>query len=424
MRVGLVSWGTEGDVRPFFALASTLSARGHDVRVEYVNVEGRTFERLAEACGIHAEAFGGQYFIDNARALERRSSESLRHASPPKQFELILEDLMDPVADAILERSIALAKRSDVLVGHVLAHPVATAAEHVGVPFVSLALQPIFRSRAYPPAGAPAMGPSFHLLLWKLADWVMRRALGPRIAAQRARLSMPKAPPFDPSRFGHDQRCAVAVSPKLFPRPNDWNERISVTGFLALDAATQRWEVPSDIEAFLSAGPPVFASFGSMFSLSEELSRASVEAFVGAAKLADARVIVQCPAAFRPTTYDADRVLFIDRAPHSELFPRCAAVVHHGGAGTTQSALLAGQPSIVVPHAADQFYWADVLYERGAAAKPLRRKKLTARALAERIRWALDRPSLRARAAELGASLAREDGCTSTAEFIERAVES
>ncbi len=423
MRVGLVSWGTEGDIRPFFALARALVARGHAVRFEYVNVEGRTFEALCEQTGVSGTPFGVGYFREHRDEIRRASEESLRHASPPQQFELIVRDLMDPIADEMLARSLAIAAESDVVVGHVLAHPVATAAAKAGVPYVALALQPIYRSRFYPPAGAPDLGRWLNPLTWRLADYVIRRTINPRVAAQRAALSLPEAPPFDVSRFGPGQRAIVAVSPSLFARPADWSDRIALTGSLALDEGAGEWEPPDAVREFLAQGEPVFASFGSMFSLSDAMAVDAVRSFVAAAERTGERMVVQCPGAVRAQAPESDRVLFIERAPHAALFPRCRLIVHHGGAGTTQSALRAGRPSVVVAHAADQFYWADQLHARGVASKPLVRKRLTARALADRIQWALARPAVTARAGELSRALAAEDGVAATVEAIERGAE-
>ena len=135
---------------------------------------------------------------------------------------------------------------------------------------------------------------------------------------------------------------------------------------------------------------------------------------------AGVRAVIQCPASARAGVAARGDLFFVERAPHAELFARCSLVVHHGGVGTPQSALRAGRASVVVPHAADQFYWGDLLYARGGGARPLLRTRLAARPLAARIRWALDRPQLTARAAELSAALAREDGAAATVDALER----
>jgi UDP:flavonoid glycosyltransferase YjiC (YdhE family) len=80
-----------------------------------------------------------------------------------------------------------------------------------------------------------------------------------------------------------------------------------------------------------------------------------------------------------------DGVLAIGVVPHASLFPRCAAVVHHGGAGTTTMAARAGVPQILVPHVLDQFYWAGRVTALGIGAVAGRRRGLGTRALAEAI---------------------------------------
>lgn len=344
----------------------------------------------------------------------------MQNATPPSQFEWIIEHLMSPIADELLERSIAIAKESDVLVGHALAYAAPIAAEVAGIPFAHLALQPIHRSKSYPPAGAKNLGTLFNPLLWKLADYVMRRSITPRARAMRAKLSLPAAPAFDASRTGPRERIFVAVSPALFARPSDWQPRIDVTGILSREEASSSWEPPAELAAFLAKGPPVFASFGSLFTFDAGTAVESVRTFVEAAKIADTPMIVQCPPTVRAQCPPDDRVLFIERAPHAALFAKCSVIVHHGGAGTTHTTIAAGRPSVIVPHAADQFFWGDLLHDRGLGAKPLPRPKLRAKALAQRVRWALDHPELRANAERVAAIMKSEDGPATTAAAIEQ----
>jgi UDP:flavonoid glycosyltransferase YjiC (YdhE family) len=98
-----------------------------------------------------------------------------------------------------------------------------------------------------------------------------------------------------------------------------------------------------------------------MFNLGDQLTREALDVFAGAAERADVRMLVQAPASVVATAPRPPRLCYLQRAPHARLFPRCAAIVHHGGAGTTQSALLAGRPSVVIPHVTDQFFWGQVL---------------------------------------------------------------
>jgi len=84
-------------------------------------------------------------------------------------------------------------------------------------------------------------------------------------------------------------------------------------------------------------------------------------------------------------------------------------VIHHGGAGTTHSAARAGVPSVVVPLAGDQFFWADRLARLGVAPAPVKVRKLRAASLARSIAQA-EKADVRARSAALGAQMAGEQG--------------
>ena len=423
MRIGLQSWGTEGDLRPFIALGQALQRRGHAVELVFTGVEGKDFTALARDAGVETRFVDDGYFVANREELARRARASLQLGTPRKQLELILKDLMDPVTESMLAAARELAGRCDVVVGHFLAHTAAAAAAERSRPFVLLALQPVFASAHYPPAGAPGLGRLLNPLLWVLAEHVMAAALLGRVNGARARCGLPALQRFKPVDLGSPRQVLLAVSPSLFPRPRDYSPRIAVCGFLELAERVGKWEPEPRVAEFLDQGAPVYLSFGSMFGVDEQLALRSVEVFAAALTRAGGRGIVQAPASVIAQAPQQENICYIERAPHAQLFPRCSAIVHHGGAGTTQSAVLAGRGSVIVPHAADQFYWGDLLYSLGAAAKPLKRSALAARPLARRLRAVLEDPSITARAAELSAALRAESGAERAAELIERAAE-
>jgi UDP:flavonoid glycosyltransferase YjiC (YdhE family) len=106
--------------------------------------------------------------------------------------------------------------------------------------------------------------------------------------------------------------------------------------------------------------------------------------------------------------------------PHQYIFPYCSAVVHHGGAGTTHSALLHGCPSVVIEHFGDQTFYANELHRLGVAAHVLHRKNVTAQKLGHAIRTLLDNPAMKKRAEELGAMMQKENGVAKAVELIEQ----
>ncbi len=423
VRVGIQTWGTEGDIRPCFSLANALRSRGHDVRIVYTNVEGRDFGDLARRCRVDATSVGSEYFEAHRDRLALRATESFELGNPLEQLRRIASDLIDPVATDMLAAGDSLAQDVDVMVVHFLAYPGFTAAERHRRPIVMIALAPAFASAHYAPIGFPALGRWLNPLSWKLAERILESIFRDR--ANRLRYSVGLAPIRGLARRNVTDTLLglVAISPALFPRPPDWASNLHVSGFLNLPESAEPWEPDVALREFLDRGsPPAFLSFGSMFNLGHDRTVAAVRALAESLPRARSRGIIQAPDAVIGDAPRHDLVHYITRAPHAKLFPRCSMIVHHGGAGTTQSALQAGRPSVVVPHAADQFYWGDLLFSLGVASKPLRSTRLTPTRLAERIRYAIERPAMTERAAVLGRSLASERGPERAVELIEAAM--
>jgi sterol 3beta-glucosyltransferase len=111
--------------------------------------------------------------------------------------------------------------------------------------------------------------------------------------------------------------------------------------------------------------------------------------------------------------------LMVDSIAHSWLFPRMAAVVHHGGAGTTAAGLRAGVPSIVVPFFGDQLFWGQRVEKLGVGTAPIPRKKLTVDNLARAIDRAVTDRVMCQQSASLGAKIQSEDGIAIAVSVIE-----
>jgi UDP:flavonoid glycosyltransferase YjiC (YdhE family) len=114
-----------------------------------------------------------------------------------------------------------------------------------------------------------------------------------------------------------------------------------------------------------------------------------------------------------------DSVLMVESVPFSWLFPQVAAVVHHGGAGTTAEGLKAGVPSVIVPFFGDQPYWGQRVADLGVGPQPVPKRHLTAEGLAEAVREAVTDRAMRSRAAALGERIRAEDGVGRAVEVIQ-----
>jgi len=235
------------------------------------------------------------------------------------------------------------------------------------------------------------------------------------------RIRLGLAPFANPLVDGNSPQLVLfAASRHVRLAPPDWPPHYQLTGYFFLDDA-EGWVPPADLVGFLDAGErPVVLTFGSMPASTPSSGgpRALAALLLEACERAGARALLQggagYPAADVPTS-----AWLVGAMPHAWLFARAACVVHHGGAGTMAAAFRAGVPQVVVPHAHDQFVWADLAHQLGCAAAPLRRAQLTAERLARTLRSVLDTPAIRERAAALGDKIRAEQGVARARQLIE-----
>lgn len=191
-----------------------------------------------------------------------------------------------------------------------------------------------------------------------------------------------------------------------------------MTGYWFLDAPPG-WSPDPALLRFLDSGPPpVCLGFGSMtFMDPAGQTRLALRAL----ELSGERGVVLTSSDNLVLQSAPPNVFVVDNVPHTWLFPRMAAVVHHGGAGTTGAGLWAGVPSVITPYAPnDQPAWAERVAALGIGLRLPSFKQLSAETLADGIRVAVTDHGLRARAAALGEKIRAEDGVARAVEIIKR----
>jgi UDP:flavonoid glycosyltransferase YjiC (YdhE family) len=232
----------------------------------------------------------------------------------------------------------------------------------------------------------------------------------------RSQLELPPHSARSFRRANHRTRTVMGFSRHVVPPAPDWPRDAALTGYWFLNDEAG-WAPSEKLSAFLKGGPaPVYIGFGSM-SNGDPLK--TLELIVSAVKRSGQRAVIAAGWSDLPTENSPPEVCVVKSAPHHWLFPQVAAVVHHGGAGTTAAGLRAGKPTLIIPHMADQPYWGRRVYELGVGVGPVPRHKLTVETLAAGLDRLARDTRMRDYAATLGEKIRAERGVEAAVAAIE-----
>ncbi|HEY9079695.1 glycosyltransferase [Magnetovibrio sp.] len=399
MRIGIQTWGSRGDIMPLLALADGLQEADHDVTVSITSIDDTDYSETAQRLALTVRYVGGPV-IESAPERARVQAAVFAQANPLKQAQMIVDNLLEPVADQMFGEAERLCRENDLVIGHFFHYPLRIAAELAGRPYASVMLaHSVIPSRFAPPSGLPDWGQTVNRAWW----WITRKLLNKYIKPfpDRMRTAHDMAPARDliDDVWTSPELNLIAVSGVLCAHQDDWGAQHRICGEFGFRDATAEHTPDARLEAFLNAGPPpVYVSFGSVMSNHATQQKDTIDVLMQAAHLASCRMIIQAPLRLAHEPESRDTVLFVDQSAHHAVFPRCGAVVHHGGAGTTHTALRAGVPSVVVAHIDEQQFWGRELHRIGAAPAPLLKRTWSAQALAQRIQTALNDENIRTRA--------------------------
>ena len=398
MRIAVVCNDTRGGIQPYVALALGLRRAGHDVRA----VAPSKLSSMFSEVGLPVTALSGDVdavLRSSDGAAERGAIASMRLAA--RELPRIIQTWTKETLDACAGVEVVTGGIGGMVIG-------LSVAEKVGARFVESHLQPIGApTDAYPGVLLPGvprwLGAWGRRMSHRLSDsalWMSFR--GAMTTARKNVLGLSGEP-----NAAKGQPVLYGFSRHVVPVPTDTDRPRSATGYWVLPTPGD-WVPPAELEAFLARkGTVVTIGFGSMASRDAE---ALTQLVLGSVRGAKVRAVLVSGWGGLKAAGAGDDVFFADSLPYEWLFPRVAAVVHHGGAGTTGTALRAGVPAVVVPFTMDQPFWGSRVEALGAGPKPIPRERLTQERLADALRAAVGDTEMRARAAALGARLRQEDG--------------
>ncbi|WP_152052921.1 glycosyltransferase [Tautonia marina] len=411
MTITILTVGTMGDVRPFVALGLGLKRAGHTV----ILATGTNFEGFVTSHGLSFAPMRADFLA----LVQSDEGKELLRGSPIAAFRA-LRTTMPPLVRQILDDSWAAAQGADCLIFHPKVLGGWDIAAALGIPaFESLYLPMISPTRRFPFPILPVrnLGGGLNRLSYDLYDLMTLPLRGTVDRWRVEALGQPARSRSDPTRES-PRPVLYCFSPSVIEPPDDWPASVSTTGFWFLDEPES---TPSpDLVAFLESGPPpVYVGFGSMASHDpEEVSRVVVEAI----RSSGHRGLLATGWGGVGPVDASDDLFCVDAVPHDWLFPRMAAVVHHGGAGTTAAGLRSGRPTVICPFTADQPYWGRVVADLGVGPRAIPQRRLTSKRLARAIEQATNDDTMRRRAEHLGERIRTEDGVARAVEVIESTV--
>ena len=420
MNILILTFGSRGDVQPYVALGKGLKARGHTVTVCTCS----RFESFVTNYGL-IYAHGADDLLKLLDSVEGRNAmeDTNGFFGSLKTMRKMMKRIKPIMRQMIIDSwEAAQAVEPDIVIFNSKAIGADAIAEKLGIPMIMAMPLP----QMAPTAETPTIG----FPQWKLGGWYNKATykvvhkiglwmggqftkewrIAHNLSPQLRGIDALHTPANEPIPLLH------CYSPEVSTAPKDWPDTAYVTGYWFLDRL-DAWEPSKELQDFLDAGdPPVYVGFGSMAGRNpKRLASIVIEAL----QKANVRGIIATGWGGLETGGLPDSILKIDKAPHDWLFPRVAAVVHHGGAGTTAAGLRAGRPTVICPFFGDQPFWGGRIYALGAGPEPIPQKKLTVEKLANALRTVASNVAIREKAESLGERIRREDGVSNAIALIE-----
>jgi UDP:flavonoid glycosyltransferase YjiC (YdhE family) len=412
MKITIATVGSRGDVQPYVALGGGLKSAGHQVQI----ATDPLFQGFIEQAGLGFAAVAA----DPRTALQ----EDIRQiGSNPVHLLRWIDRQFAPLARQYFIDMQAACQDSEVVLVSALAFASMHVAQALGIPSLATYLYPVTPTHAFPSMAASNLPDWLATIGW--VNWLSFRLYNLGFfrmtlpTVNQLRQEILDLAPIPWSYYTQIDISEVPIiygySKHVLPKPVDWGDHSHVTGYWFVD--DPNWHPPDELNIFLDReSKPIYIGFGSMVDAE---AKKTTEIVLEALQITGHRAILHGGWSDLGATQLPDEVYKVADIPHGWLFPRMAAIVHHGGAGTTAAALRAGVQSVIVPYFADQPFWARQVHQLGASPKPIPRKKLTAPNLARAIQEATQDEAIQQNSSLLREKIRAEDGVEQAVELIE-----
>ncbi|KAJ7517313.1 hypothetical protein O6H91_21G018300 [Diphasiastrum complanatum] len=412
LQIVMLIVGTRGDVQPFIAIGKHLQDFGHRVRL----ATHSNFREFVMTSGLEYYPLGGDpkilagYMVKNKGFLPSAPSEITMQR---KQLKAIINSLLPACTEADGDSGVPF--RAQAIIANPPAYGHVHVAEALKVPIHIFFTMPWTPTSEFPHPLARVKNPAAYRLSYQVVDALIW--WGIRGFINDFRKKKLKIRPITYLSGASPQSISTLPtgyiwSPYLVPKPKDWGPLIDVVGFCFLNLAAD-YNPPEDLVKWLQRGSkPIYVGFG---SLPVEDPERMTTIIVKALEQTHQRgLIFKGWGGMGNVPMPDESVYLLENCPHDWLFPQCAAVVHHGGAGTTAAGLKAACPTTVVPFFGDQPFWGDRVHAKGVGPPPIPVAQFSLEKLIAAIHYMLDPQSftiqVKERALELAKCMEGEDG--------------
>lgn len=406
LNIAMLIVGTRGDVQPFLAIGKQLQKRGHRVRL----ATHANFREFVSSNGLEFFPLGGDpkvlagYMVKNKGFLPSGPSEI---SIQKKQLKAIMNSLLPACTEPDGESGSSF--KAEAIIANPPAYGHVHVAEYLNVPLHIFFTMPWTPTNEFPHPLARVKQHAGYKISYLVVDSLMW--WGMRGLINEFRMKKLKLTPM--TYFNTNQGSIAHLpigyiwSPHLVPKPKDWGPKVDVVGFCFLSLAND-YKPPEDLVNWLQAGKkPIYVGFG---SIPLEDPGRMTDIIIKALQETNQRGIIDKGwGGLGNLTETSENLFLLENCPHDWLFPQCAAVVHHGGAGTTAAGLKAGCPTTIIPFFGDQPFWGEKVHAKGVGPQPIPVHQFSLERLVDAITFMLH-GEVKQKACDLAKLVEEEDG--------------
>ncbi len=404
MKILLTSIGTRGDMEPFLAIGEILKEKGHEI----ICLMPEQFRNLVEDSGFEFASLGHEFIemLDSPAGKTAMGGGKFGLKKMRAYLKLIALQKSINKKMVLKQEAVINELQPDKIVhnGKTI-YPVVWGISNPGkrilispVPYLHYV-----KDHAHV-AFNKNYGPIINKLTYKLANYGLVKTISGSVKWLSTHQKL-KTRAINKALF--DNETIYTISPALFKRPDYWSENLQVLGYHER-AKTTNWKPSETLEAFLKQHPKlVLVTFGSMINTNppqktkiilEILERNKIPAIINSAS----------GGLVKPTTFNTDLFYFVERIPYDWICPKLYAVVHHGGSGTTHTAIKYSCASLIIPHIIDQYVWNKIVYKKGVGPLGMDISKINRRRLEPIILDLLTNQTYKNKAEELSQEMRNE----------------